>query len=114
MAHRRVSRWASFLYSLFGLIAFPAFAQFTGNVQGVVQDSTGAIVAKAELRLVNTSTGDARAAETDSAGNYRFVSLAPGTYKLSVTAAGFAKAEADFTLLTAQNINLPISLHVVQ
>jgi len=112
MAHRRVSRWASFLYSLFGLIAFPAFAQFTGNVQGVVQDSTGAIVAKAELRLVNTSTGDARAAETDSAGNYRFVSLAPGTYKLSVTAAGFAKAEADFTLLTAQNINLPISLHV--
>ena len=29
-----------------------------------------------------------------------------------MTASGFAKAEADFTLLTAQNVNLPISLHV--
>ena len=94
MARQRVSRWASLLCSLLGLIAFPALAQFTGNVQGVVQDSTGAIVSKAELRLVNTSTGDARAAQTDSAGNYRFVSLAPGTYKLSRDGFRFCKGRS--------------------
>jgi len=112
MARCRLSKWATLLCCLVGLVALPAGAQFTANVQGIVQDSTGAAVPKAQLRLVSTTTGDARTAEADAAGNYRFVSLAPGTYKLEVEASGFAKSESDFTLLTAQNLNLPISLRV--
>ena len=107
MACCRVSKWLPLLCSLFGFVPLPAMAQFTSNVQGVVQDSTGAIVPKAQLLLVNTSTNDARSAQTDPAGNYRFVSLAPGTYKLSVEASGFAKAEADFTLLTGAKSQSP-------
>jgi hypothetical protein len=61
---------------------------------------------------VNVGTGDSKAAQTDSSGNYHFVSLAPGNYKLTVEAAGFAKAEADIAILTGQNLNLPVSLHV--
>ena len=90
MSRRRVSRWATLLCSLFGLMSLPALAQFNANVQGVVQDSTGAIVPKAQLLLVNTATGDSRSAQSDAAGNYRFVSLAPGTYKLTVTAEDIA------------------------
>jgi hypothetical protein len=112
MGPSRASRWASLLFSLLGLATLPALAQFTASVQGVVTDQTGANVAKAELTLVNTGTGDSRSAQTDSTGNYHFVSLLPGAYKLTVEATGFARAEATFSILTGQNLNFPIALQV--
>ena len=90
----------------------PAFAQFTASIQGVVQDPTGAGVAKAHIELVNIATGVTKIDASDASGNYRFVSLAPGNYKISVEAAGFSKAQAQVTLLTEQNVNLPIALRV--
>lgn len=89
-----------------------AFAQFTASIQGIVQDPTGAGVPKASVQLVNTATGVTAVATTDNAGNYRFVSLAPGGYTITVEASGFAKAEANVTLLTEQNLNVPITVKV--
>jgi hypothetical protein len=97
------------------LVAFwgvPAFAQFTASIQGVIQDSSGAGVAKAQIVLTNSATGEKKTTASDPSGNYRFVSIAPGNYKVSVEASGFSKAQAAVTLLTEQNINLPISLTV--
>ena len=112
MVRRKVFYLVAFVCSLFALSVVPAFAQFTAGIQGVVQDPTGAGVAKAQIQLVNTATGAKMVAVSDSAGNYRFLSLAPGNYKISVEAAGFSKSEADVTLLTEQNVNFPISLTV--
>ncbi|HTM17409.1 MAG TPA: TonB-dependent receptor [Terracidiphilus sp.] len=112
MSRRRVLYLAISLCSLLALLAVPAFAQFTANIQGVVQDPTGAGVAKAQIELQNVATGERKATASDSSGNYRFVSLAPGNYKVSVQATGFSKAEASVTVLTEQNVNLPISLRV--
>jgi len=97
---------------LFALWSTPAFAQFTASIQGIVQDPTGAGVAKAQIELVNIATGVTKISASDSSGNYRFVSLAPGNYKISVGATGFSKAEVEVRLLTEQNVNLPISLKV--
>ena len=91
--------------------ASAAVAQFTASIQGEVQDPSGAGVAKATDRL-NIATGVTSVATSDDAGNYRFVSLAPGSYKITVQAAGFSKSEADVTLLTEQNLNVPLSLKV--
>jgi hypothetical protein len=98
------------LFSLF--LAASAFAQFTGSIQGIVQDPTGAGISKISVQLVNTATGVTSVTTTDTGGNYRFVSLAPGSYKISVEASGFARAEANVTLLTEQNLNIPISVKV--
>jgi hypothetical protein len=111
MAQRRAA-FAALMCSLLALWVVPAFAQFTANIQGVIQDPSGAGVAKAQIILVNTGTGVQQTATSDPSGNYRFVSLAPGNYKISVAATGFSKAEADVALLTEQNLNLPISLKV--
>jgi hypothetical protein len=112
MTQRRAAFVAALMCSLFALGAVPAFAQFTANIQGVIQDPSGAGVAKAQIILVNTATGVQQSATSDPSGNYRFVSLPPGNYKISVEATGFSKSEADVALLTEQNLNLPISLKV--
>jgi Carboxypeptidase regulatory-like domain len=94
------------------LLASAAFAQFSSSVQGVVQDPSGASISKATVRIVNSGTQVTQTAITDDNGNFRFVSLAPGSYKVVVEATGFSKAEADVTLLTEQNLSVPITLKV--
>jgi hypothetical protein len=49
-------------------------------------------------------------ATSDTEGNYRFVSLAPGSYQLTVDASGFGATEVAFTLETSQNLNIPVSM----
>ena len=112
MARRRIFPLSALLFALFVFSTLPCFAQFTASIQGVVQDQSGAAVSKASITLINVATNTANVAEADASGNYRFVSIAPGNYKMTVQAPGFAKAEADITLLTSQNLNFPVSLHV--
>jgi hypothetical protein len=92
--------------------AASAFAQFTSSIQGTVQDPSGAGIAKATVHLVSVSTNVTEAATSDDAGNFRFLSLAPGSYKVTVEATGFAKSEVDITLLTGQNLSVPVTLKV--
>jgi hypothetical protein len=94
------------------LFSTAAFAQFTASIQGVVQDPSGAGVPKATVRLVNANTAVSAETTTDGAGNYIFVSLAPGRYKITVDATGFAKRQVDLELLTEQNLSVPITLKV--
>ena len=96
----------------FLLLAGSASAQFTGNLQGTVEDPSGAAVPQAKVSLLNVATKAAATATTDATGGFRFLSLAPGSYKISVEAAGFARAEATVSLVTNQNLNVPISLKV--
>jgi len=112
MPGRMLSRRFLGVLSTIVLFTVAALAQFTASIQGVVQDQSGAGVAKATVNLANVSTGTATVVTSDADGNYRFVSVAPGKYKITVEAAGFAKAEADVTLLTEQNLNVPIALRV--
>ena len=112
MPRSMMSRYSICVFSLLLFTASAAFAQFTASIQGEVKDPSGAGVAKATVHLVNTATGVTAVATSDEAGNYRFVSLAPGSYKITAEAAGFAKSEANVTLLTEQNLTVPLSLKV--
>src|SRR3954447_11057448 len=112
MPRSMLFRRPMWLCSILLLATATAFAQFTASIQGVVQDPTGAGVAKATIHLVNVATGNTTVASSDESGNYRFISLAPGSYKITAEAAGFSKSEANVTLLTEQNLNVPIALKV--
>ena len=91
MAQFRRFRTFASLCALSSFWRLPCFAQFTASIQGVVQDQSGAGVAKASIQLVNIATGVTKIATTDPSGNYRFVSLAPGSYKMIVEAPGFPR-----------------------
>jgi hypothetical protein len=92
--------------------ASAAFAQFTSNVQGVVQDQTSAAIPNATVRLRSLSTDVARTTKTSDAGVYRFSSLQPGGYDISVEAAGFQTKTVTVTLQTAQTADLNIGMSV--
>ncbi len=105
-------RSVSLLFVVLVIASAVAFAQFTASIQGEVKDQSGAGVAKARVQLVNVATGVTAIATSDDSGNYNFVSVAPGKYKITAEAAGFSKSEADVTVLTSQNLNVPLALKV--
>src|SRR5215475_7124234 len=108
-----MTSWARLRF--LGLIIFLAplcFAQFTSNVQGVVQDSSGAVLPKANVRITNDGSQATVSTSSDENGNFRFLSLAPGTYTLTVEASGYAKSVSKLTLLTEHKLNVPVTLKV--
>lgn len=70
--------------------AAPAFAQESrGTITGRVIDSSGAVVAGADVRVKNTETGAVVAAKTNDSGNYNVPYLVPGIYDIAAEAPGF-------------------------
>ena len=85
---------------------------FSGNIQGVVADPSGASVPNAAVHLRNLDTGVEATTATSTTGNYRFSSLPPGRYSVSVDATGFKRTEENVTLDTGetQGINITLGL----
>ena len=78
---------------LFAFVAASAHAQLTTGVfAGTVTDPQGAAVAGAEVAIINVGTDSTVTVKTNAEGSYRVPELAVGTYKFTVTAAGFKKA----------------------
>src|SRR5579872_10968 len=77
-------------------IATIAFAQAgRGSISGIVTDPGGAVVAGAELTLLNQATGVSQHTVTSSAGLYKFISLNPGVYQVTAGHEGFSKVQQD-------------------
>src|SRR6266481_1393090 len=73
-----------------------AFAQggATGAITGTVQDPTGAVVANAEVRIVNQDTGTVtRSTKTDAGGTFTATLLPVATYTINVSSSGFCEAK---------------------
>src|SRR5581483_8436891 len=61
----------------------------TGGITGTVTDPTGAVISNAKVTITNEGTGQTITATTNSAGAYNAAALAPGNYKLQISASGF-------------------------
>ena len=90
--------------TLSSLIAASALAQTsTGTIGGSVVDSSGAVIAGAEVSLANESTKDTRLVQTDSNGGFNFPAVQPGTYTVRVEITGFRSFERNGNVLTASD-----------
>ncbi|MGH9719955.1 MAG: carboxypeptidase regulatory-like domain-containing protein, partial [Bryobacteraceae bacterium] len=74
------------------VLAIVAAAQdYRGRVQGMVSDSTDAVVTGAAVRLRNVDTGVEVIRQTNVYGRYLLDLVEPGTYTLTVEMPGFSK-----------------------
>jgi len=84
-------RLRALVFCLLGMVLTPFLnAQISrGTLNGRVTDADGAVVPGANLVVMETSTGAKSVAVSNGDGNYTIPFLAPGTYQLTVTSAGF-------------------------
>jgi hypothetical protein len=83
-----------------------------GGVSGVVTDPSGAVIARAAVRLINSS-GTSLDTTTNKDGFYEFKGLAPGIYTIKAVAKGFALfTKEDLQVIAAQSQQLNIGLTI--
>src|SRR5262245_47471153 len=91
------------------LLSSGATAQTTtSTIKGTVTDIAGAVVAGAEIKVSGTALATERSATTDAEGFYRLPALPAGTYKLTVSKAGFATSTGNIEL----TLNLVLTVDV--
>jgi hypothetical protein len=96
------------------LSAHIALGQANSNaadLQGIVKDSTGAVVANASVTARNPGTNFSRSVTTNDEGFYRIVNLPPGDYEVTVEATNFKKSVLPkVTVTVGQAAELDIAL----
>jgi hypothetical protein len=94
------------------LASAPALGQAaTGQITGTIEDSAGAVVPGASVTVTNLSNGAQREDSTGGGGEFAFLSLAPGKYKVEVSAKGFKRVvveELDVNVTQTSTVNLKL------
>src|SRR5260370_30361894 len=107
-------RWCFFLLAIV-LSSVTLKAQTLGTIAGVVQDESGAVIARAKVTVTNVETGIARSTGSDAGGRYEVTGLIPDHYEIQVEAAGFqTEVRKGLTLNVGSEIDIPVVLKVGQ
>ena len=110
-ARRTNSYWtvpvALLIASLFAMLLAATVARaqvLYGTLTGTVTDASGAILPGSQVTALETRTGVSQTQTTDASGIYRFTSLMPGSYKVTITAQGFGNQETAGVVVSTNEI----------
>jgi Carboxypeptidase regulatory-like domain/TonB dependent receptor len=90
-------------------------AQSNGSAQiaGVITDPTGAVIPNAEVKAIQTNTGQIRTTVSGSNGSYVLPNLAVGPYSLEVIGQGFQRyVNSGITLEVGNQVTVNVSLRL--
>ena len=73
--------------------------------EGLIRDSSGAVIAGANVVSIHIATGVERTALSNAEGRFRIATGAPGIYKLKASASGFSSEDS-------QQIAAPQAAHL--
>jgi len=97
------------------LAATGAIAQTTGSATlvGTITDTTGAVLPAASVSVLNIETSFRSETQTTPEGNYYVPYLAPGSYRITVKAAGFRTYVREGVVLrTAETPRVDITMEL--
>jgi outer membrane receptor protein involved in Fe transport len=102
------------LLLIVGLISHLAMGQNanTGEIRGLVQDSTGAVVEGVKVTVTNVDTGVNVVLTTNSAGIYDAPSVPTGSYAVTFSKAGFKDFIRKGVVLEIQTIAVDCTLRI--
>ena len=84
-----------------------------GTIEGVVRDTTGAVLPGVTVTVFNLETGATRSPLTDGGGNYRALLLPLGAYRVKAEITGFKAVErTGITLSAGQTAVINVTLEV--
>ena len=85
----------------------------TSTLTGRVTDASGAVVAKVQVTVVQTSTNFTSHTVTNEEGLYRVLSLQPGVYRVTFESPGFKKSVRDTVeLRTGDTLAVDMAMQV--
>ncbi|MGA7915671.1 MAG: carboxypeptidase regulatory-like domain-containing protein, partial [Candidatus Acidiferrales bacterium] len=94
-------------------VAAAASAQDTATFTGTVRDTSGAVVAGADVTVSNASIGVTRATVSNNDGEWVTTALPNGAYDITVTAKGFKKYAANGVIIrVGQKLRVDVNLEV--
>ncbi len=107
-------RFKVIVLALVALVATSAAATAQvagGNITGTVRDQQAGVLPGVTVTL--ETSGPTRSFTTEGNGEYRFLNLPPGTYRVTAALAGFSTVIRDgVALRVGQTVELPFSLKV--
>jgi hypothetical protein len=84
----------------------------SAELQGTVQDTSGAVIPNVDVSVLNTATGRVRATKSNGAGAYAVPDLAPSVYEMTMSASGFqTQRRTEIVLSVGEQQLLNIVLH---
>src|SRR5262245_41776724 len=90
-----VTKTLAFVFACAALVLVSSLSAFgqatTGTLRGTVADPNGGQVAGATVTVKNDATGTVTPTTTNGEGIYVVPNLLPGTYTVTIEAAGFSK-----------------------
>jgi hypothetical protein len=95
----------------------PAAAAATATLRGHIADQTGALIPGAKIIVANAAGKTAATTTADAAGAYAVSGLAPGSYSVRATFAGFAPFNSPVLQLAAgqiKRVDISMALEVEQ
>ena len=93
------------------LVVAPAYAQsLRGSIGGEVTDQEKKTLSGVSVILVHEETNQKRTAVTGPQGEFLLVSLAPGTYRVEASLAGYRSSSRVVALLVDQEVDIVIPL----
>jgi carboxypeptidase family protein/TonB-dependent receptor-like protein len=89
----RFLREAALLIMIFGIARIGAAQALYGSITGNITDSSGGLIAGANVSAMQLENNEVRTAVTNGNGEYTLATVNTGTYRITVSKAGFSSAE---------------------
>jgi len=113
-----VIRWSLLLLlftALFAVVGSSAQETNLGGIAGTVSDSSGALIAGAEVLALNDGTSAKYQTKTDPSGGYVLTLLPIGSYTVSVSHTGFLKVQrTNVRVISGQSFTVNFQMSVGQ